>query len=106
MARSSFSLTGAQTDQDVIAAVTGKSIVIDYIQFTTSSASSVALTDGADAAGTRLIFGDFAANTGLTLQSQGDIACRFPLFTLTAATALKATTAAGNLKGVVVYHTI
>jgi len=103
MPRTGFAFTGAQADQDVVAATTGKQIRILRLMFTTSAAATISFTDGADAAGTRIIFGDFGANGGGVWEAQGALPEPYPVATLTASTALKVTTSAGNLKGSVEY---
>lgn len=103
MARTGFAFTGQQNDADVVAAVTGKTIKILRLQFTTSAAATVAFSDGADAAATRIIYGDFPATGGVIDGAVSTEPSRKYVAILTKATALKVTTSAGNLKGVVEY---
>jgi len=71
--------------------------------FTTSAAATISFTDGNDAAGTRIIYGDFAANGGGVWEAQGNLPDVFPVATLTVATALKVTSDTGNIKGSIEY---
>lgn len=103
MARTGFAFTGAQTDGEVVAATAGKAIRILRLMFTTSAAATISFTDGNDAAGTRIIYGDFAANGGGVWEAQGDGSRLFPVATLTAGAALKVTSSTGNIKGTIEY---
>lgn len=103
MARTGFAFTGAQTDADVVAATAGKAIRILRLMFTTSAAATISFTDGADAAGTRIIYGDFAANGGGVWEAQGNLPDLFPVATGTVGSALKVTSSAGNIKGSIEY---
>lgn len=106
MPRTGFAFTGAQSDADVIAAVTGKTFKILRLYFTTSAASTVSFSDGADAAATRIFHGTFAAGSvgvPVILTAVGHGGGMYPVATLTKGTALKVTTSAGNLAGFVEY---
>lgn len=103
MPRTSFAFTGAQSDADVLAAQAGKVFRILRLHFTTSAAATVAFSDGADATASRIVYGDFAANGGMALDSYGQQPNMYPVALLTKGNALKVTTSAGNLKGVVEY---
>lgn len=106
MARTGFAFTGAQSDQAVIAAPgVGKILRIRRLQFTLSSAGTIAFTDGADAAGTRLFYGDLGANGGAILESIPTTnSSPVPWAILTGNTALNVTNSAGDIKGVVEYE--
>lgn len=103
MPRTSFAFTGAQTDADVVAATSGKVIRVLRFHFTTSAAATISFTDGADAAATRFIYGDFAANGGMALDSFGNQPNVYPVAILTKGNALKVTSSTGNIKGVIEY---
>jgi hypothetical protein len=105
MARALISVTGAQTDTELVPAVAGKSIFVLGVNFTVSADATVSLSDGADGATTRLLYGDYAANSGVFAGGDSGAGGEGkPLAILTVATALKITNSAGNLKGVVTYR--
>jgi len=107
MARTSFAVTGAATDTQVIAAPgAGKVLKILRLEFTVSAAATVSFSDGNDAVGTRIIYGDFAANGGVIERAEGPPAARSYVAVLTPNTALKVTNSAGNVKGVVEYDVL
>ena len=108
MARALISVTGAATDTDIIAAPTnGTAIRVLRIHFTVSAAATVSVTNGADGATTRLIYGDFAANGGFAGDpvafGSGNV---MPFAVCSGNTALKITNSAGNLKGCVEYDQV
>lgn len=85
--------SGAQSDQDVIAAVAAKQIVLYWLVVTVSAAADVQVTVGADAAATRLVDGYFGANGGISREWPSH-----DPFILPTATALKVTSSAGNIR--------
>jgi hypothetical protein len=104
MPRTGFAVTGAATDTALVAAPgAGKHLRILYLQFTVSAAAIVSVSDGADATGTRLFYGDCGANAGFVGEARG-AGDSSPWMVLTGNTALNITNSAGNLKGVVEYE--
>lgn len=102
MARTGFAFTGAQADQDVVAATAGKSIRILRIGFSTSAAATIKFTDGADATATRVVAGLFPA--GYVHQTAvGHGSGLLPVATLTKGNALKVTSDVGNILGTIEY---
>lgn len=100
----SFSGTGAQANADIVAAVAGKAIAVTRINFTNASAiATIAITNGADAAGTRFIYGTFAVGGGVTLGPAAGPGGQLFHAVTTAGTALQMTTSAGNIAGAVEY---
>lgn len=107
MARTGFAQAGAATDTQILAAPgSGKYIKIWRLQWTVSAAATVSFTDGNDAAATRIVYGDFAANSGTLEHASGGWPNPFPIATLTANTAFRVTNSAGNIKGVVEYDIV
>lgn len=96
--------TGAAAGVSLIASPgAGKRIFLHKIIFGSVSATmDVQITNGADAAGTRILDQTFAAGGGIVLDLDGSDGKGFPL---TAATALLLTTDTGNCR-VNVHYTV
>lgn len=102
MARTGFAFTGAQTNADVVAATAGKAIRILRLGFSTSAAATISFTDGADAAGTRVVYGTFPVGY-VNIGPGGGAPEPYPVGTLTVGNALKVTSGAGDIAGSIEY---
>ncbi len=92
--RKDYRHTGAVTGDAVWTPASGKRILLTDVIFTTSAAATVTLFVGSDAAGNRIIDGDFAANSGVAHPFRDPV--EFDPDAI-----LKVTTTAGNIKLVV-----
>lgn len=87
----SYSNAGAATNGAIWDPGTGRSVYITGLHFTVSAAATVSITEGNDAATTRILYGDFAANSGISTTFT------IPL-KLAISSVLRITTSAGNVK--------